>query len=82
MSYQVRGHLLHGPGSPLHNAYVESLNGKVHEDLLGIEIFITLLEAEIMAEDYRQNYNQNQHRSSLEYMTPHEFKKKLVLTIT
>jgi len=30
---------------------VESLNGKVHEDLLGIEIFITLLEAEIMAED-------------------------------
>ena len=47
------------PGSPWQNAYVESFNGKLRDELLGVEIFTTLLEAKIMAEDYRQDYNQN-----------------------
>jgi hypothetical protein len=38
---------------------VESCNGKKRDELPGIEIFTTLLEAKIMAEDYRQDYNQN-----------------------
>ena len=63
------------PGSPWQNAYVESFNGKLRDELLGIEIFTTLLEAKIMAEDYRQNYNQNRPHSSLGYMTPNEFKQ-------
>ncbi len=57
------------------NAYVESFNGKLRDELLGIEIFTTLLEAKIMAEDYRQDYNQNRPHSSLGYKTPHEFKQ-------
>ncbi len=44
------------PGLPWQNAYVESFNGKLRDELLAIEIFTTLLEAKIMAEDYRQNY--------------------------
>ena len=63
------------PGSPWQNAYVESFNGKLRDELLGIEIFTTLLEAKIMAEDYRQDYNQNRPHSSLGYMTPNEFKQ-------
>ncbi len=63
------------PGSPWQNAYVESFNGKLRDELLGIEIFTTLLEAKIMAEDYRQDYNQNRPHSSLGYKTPHEFKQ-------
>ena len=63
------------PGSPWQNAYVESFNGKLRDELLGIEIFTTLLEAKIMAEDYRQDYNQNRPHSSLGYMTPNELKK-------
>ena len=62
-------------GSRWQNAYVESFNGKLRDELLGVEIFTTLLEAKIMAEDYRQDYNQNRPHSSLGYMTPHEFKK-------
>jgi len=42
------------PGSPWENAYVESFNGKICDELLAIEEFITLLEAKIMAEDFRQ----------------------------
>jgi len=38
---------------------VESFNGKLRDELLGIEIFSTLLEAKIMAENYRQDYNQD-----------------------
>ena len=63
------------PGSPWQNAYVESVNGKLRDELLGVEIFTTLFEAKIMAEDYRQDYNQNRPHSSLGYKTPHEFKQ-------
>ncbi len=61
------------PGSPWQNAYVESFNGKLRDELLAVEIFTTLLEAKIMAEDYRQSYNKHRLHSSLNYMTPDEF---------
>ena len=64
------------PGSPWQNAYVESFNGKLCDELLGIGIFTTLLEAKVIAEEYRQDANQNQPHSSLGYLTPHEFKQK------
>jgi hypothetical protein len=37
---------------------VESFNGKHRDELLGIEIFIILLEEKFMAEDYSQGYSQ------------------------
>jgi putative transposase len=52
---------------------VESFNGKLQDELLAIEIFTTLLEAKIMSEDFRQNYNKYRPHSSLNYMTPNEF---------
>lgn len=61
------------PGSPWQNAFVESFNGKLRDELLAVEQFHTLLEAKIMAEDYRQHYNQYRPHSSLGYRTPHEF---------
>jgi len=51
------------------NAYVESFNGKLRDELLGVEIFTTLLEAKIKAEDYRQDYNQNRPYSSGSFLT-------------
>jgi len=62
-------------GSSWQNAYVESFNGKLRDVLLGIDILTTLLEIKIMAEDYRQDYNQNRPHSSLGYKTPNEFKQ-------
>jgi len=61
------------PGAPWQNAYVESFNGKLRDELLAVEIFTTLLEAKIMSEDFRQNYNKYRPHSSLNYMTPNEF---------
>ena len=61
------------PGSPWQNAYVESFNGKIRDELLAIEEFTTLLEARIMAEDFRQDYNSYRPHSTLKYQTPDEF---------
>ena len=63
------------PESPWQNAYLESFNGKPRDELLGIEIFTTLPEAKIMAEDYRADYSQNRPHSSLGNLTPPESKQ-------
>ena len=46
------------PGSPWENGYVESFNGKLRDELLNREIFYTLFEAKVMAEDFRELYNE------------------------
>lgn len=61
------------PGSPWENAYVESFNGKLEDELLGGEIFHTLLESKVLIEDYRVRYNHERPHSSLGYQTPAEF---------
>lgn len=64
------------PGSPWQNAYVESLNGPLRDELLASEIFHTLLEAKTMAEDYRQHDNAHRPHCSLGYLTPEEFARQ------
>jgi putative transposase len=61
------------PGSPWPNAFVESFNGKLHDELLAIDLLHSLLETKVTAEDYRQNYNNYRPHSSLGYRTPNEF---------
>ncbi len=41
------------PGSPWENGYVESLNGKLRDELLNREVFNTLLEAKVLIERWR-----------------------------
>ena len=40
--------LLIEPGSPWENGYVESFNGKLRDELLNVEIFDTLREAQVL----------------------------------
>jgi len=42
------------PGSPWENGYNESFNGKLRDELLNGEIFTTLLEAQVLIENWRQ----------------------------
>ena len=64
------------PGSPWENAYVETFNGKLEDELLGREIFFTLAEAKVLIEQYRLEYNHERPHSSLNYQTPAEFASK------
>lgn len=52
---------------------MESFDRKIRDELLAIEEFTNLLEAEIMTEDFRQQYNQQRPHSNLNYQTPQEF---------
>lgn len=61
------------PGSPWQNAYVESLNGRLRDELLNQELFHTLLEAQVLAEDWRIDHNRHHPHSALGMLSPDEF---------
>jgi putative transposase len=61
------------PGAPWENGYAESFNGKVRDELLNAEEFGSVLEAKVLAREWRRDYNQVRPHSSLGYRTPAEF---------
>jgi transposase InsO family protein len=61
------------PGSPWENAYSETFNSRLRDELLDREIFETLKEAKVLLEDHRLDYNHRRPHSSLGYRTPAEF---------
>jgi len=61
------------PGSPWENPYIESFNGKLRHECLNREIFRNTLEAQIIIEAWREEYNRYRPHSSLGYLTPEEF---------
>ena len=58
------------PGSPWENGYVESFNGKLRDELLDREVFTTLLEAKVLLENYRRDYNEFRPHSAVGYRPP------------
>ena len=58
------------PGKPTDNAFIESFNGKLSDELLDGEVFDTLLEAKVLIERYRVRYNTVRPHSSLGYRPP------------
>ena len=58
------------PGSPWENGYVESFNGKLRDELLNVESFETLKEAQVLVERWRRAYNQRRPHSALAYRPP------------
>ena len=64
------------PGSPWENPFVESFNGRVRDELLNVEEFGSLLEAEIIVESWRTQYNTYRPHSSLAGLTPVEYRAK------
>ena len=58
------------PGSPWENGYIESFNGKLRDELLNREVFTTLIEAKVLIEQWRKEYNQVRPHSSLGYRPP------------
>ena len=58
------------PGSPWENGYIESFNGKMRDELLNREIFTTLVEAKVLINQWKEEYNQVRPHSSLGYCPP------------
>lgn len=57
-------------GSPWENGYVESFNGKLRDELLNRELFLSLEEARWVIDRWRLDYNHRRLHSALEYQTP------------
>lgn len=61
------------PGSPWQNAWIESFNGKFRDELLNRWQFTSLLEARVLIEDWRIDYNTNRPHTAHGDLTPSEF---------
>jgi transposase InsO family protein len=61
------------PGSPWQNPYIESFGGRLRDELLGVEAFTNLLEAQVLVEDWRIAYNTLRPHSALGYLTPTDY---------
>lgn len=65
------------PGKPWQNGKGESFNGKFRDECLSREWFSSVREAQVVIENWRKFYNEERPHSSLEYLTPLEFKSKM-----
>ena len=61
------------PGSPWQNGIIESFNGRLKDECMNIEAFMSLEEARVLIEDYRRWYMHRRPHSSLNYMNPAAF---------
>jgi putative transposase len=68
------------PGAPWQNPYVESFGSRLRDELLAVEAFSTLLEAQVLVEDWRIEYNTLRPHSALGYLTPTDYAKAWTAT--
>jgi cyclopropane-fatty-acyl-phospholipid synthase len=67
------GSLFIDPGSPWQNAWIESFNGRLRDELLNSWQFDSLLDARVIIEDWCCDYNANRPHSPYGELTPTEF---------
>jgi putative transposase len=65
------------PGKPWQNGSNESFNGKFRDECLSMQWFKNRVDAKVMIEEFRREYNEVRPHSSLGQLTPLEFKRKL-----
>jgi putative transposase len=64
------------PGAPWQNPFVESFNGHLRRELLEMESFNSLFEAQLLLEDWRLEYNHYRPHQSLNYQTAAEYARR------
>jgi putative transposase len=61
------------PGKPMQNAFIESFNGRLRDELLNESLFTSLAQARVALECWRADYNGSRPHSRLGWKTPSEF---------
>ena len=64
------------PGSPWQNGFIESFHGRLRDELLNRETFLSVKEAQVRLEVHRLWYNQEREHSALAYLSPIEFRQQ------
>ncbi len=66
------------PGSPWETPFVESFNGRSRDELLNVEEFGSLTEAQVVVAAWRIEYNTYRPHSSLGGLTPAQYRARWV----
>jgi len=61
------------PGKPMQNAFIESFNGRLRDELLNETLFTSLAQARVALGCWRADYNDARPHSRLGWKTPSEF---------
>ncbi|WP_404516113.1 IS3 family transposase [Bradyrhizobium ottawaense] len=61
------------PGKPTQNAFIESFNGRLRDELLNETLFTSLGQARVELGHWRADYNDTRPHSQLGWKTPSEF---------
>jgi putative transposase len=61
------------PGKPMQNAFIESFNGRLRDELLNETLFTSLAQACVALACWRADYNDARPHSRLGWKTPSEF---------
>lgn len=67
------------PGKPMQNAYVESFNGRMRDELLNETLFFSLAQAREEVTAWAADYNCERPHSALGYLAPAAFAAKMEL---
>ena len=65
------------PGKPVENAHVESFHRKLRDECLNASWFQNLFDARSKIEAWRREYNEERPHSSLGYVAPAEFARRI-----
>ncbi len=69
------GSIFIDPGCPWQNPWCESFNGRLRGELLNTCQFSSVLEAQVLLDDWRTEYNYDRPHSALGMLSPIEFAK-------
>ena len=61
------------PGKPIQNAFIESFNGRLRDELLNETLFPSLSHVRATVASWRADYNLNRPHSRLGWLTPAEY---------
>lgn len=66
------------PGSPWQNGVNESFNGRFRDECLDRELLASVLEAQVIARNFRDEYNTIRPHSTIGYKLPVEYRAELL----
>ncbi len=70
------------PGRPMQNGHVESFHGKLRDECLNASWFGNLFEARAKIGAWRKEYNEERPHSSLGYLAPREFARRVAALLS